>query len=332
MGLGNDRVWRGFASVGTPIPSDLPDLEFCAEWNPEFSFNGNRCCRSLESTHTKKARVGCFSRRPRGSYCDEMSDEERDYTDAVKAGRVADILRDIDSSKGIRQSYCTVNNGFLAHGRRIIPSDLNRIVLRSPERCTEFGTDPMVGMIEWLGRQVAQKYSTPEMQGTHLLIGDVSAPRGGCLAGPSGVHGHLSHTAGKDADIGLLTPKKDGRSPTFFHNDVNAEANWWMAKQIFKNPYACVKVIFFDRRNIRKLAKYAARDPDWRLYGRFFRHQAGHRNHMHVRVGDYPGPPGCGNAHPELESGDEGDSDVGDPSVESSSDLISNLQSAPEHR
>jgi murein endopeptidase len=322
MGLGSDRVWRGFASVGSPIPSDLPDLDFCAEWNPEFSFNGNRCCRSLESTHTKKARVGCFSRRPRGSYCDEMSDEEREYTDSVKNGRIADVLRDIDADKGgTRQSYCTVNNGFLAHGRRLIPSDVNRVVLRAPERCTEFGTDGMVGMIEWLGRQVAQR--------------DVSAPRGGCLAGPSGIHGHLSHTAGKDADIGLLTPKKDGRSPTYFHNDVNAEANWWMAKQILTNPYVCVKVIFFDRRNIRKLAKYAARDPDWRLYGRFFRHMPGHRNHMHVRVGDYPGAPGCGNAHPELEPGEEdgAEADMGsDPSIQSSSDIISNLQSAPERR
>jgi murein endopeptidase len=61
-------------------------------------------------------------------------------------------------------------------------------------------------------------------------------------------------------------------------------------------------VIFLDRRHIRKLAKVAAHDEEWRLYGRFLRHQKGHRNHMHVRIGSHPGAPGCSpGANPEME-------------------------------
>jgi len=298
------RMISAFPSPDDPGLDHLPTIDFCSEWNPEFPFNGHRCCRSIASARGKKTRVSCYSKRPRGNYCDEMTDEQKEYIEALESPKPPfDVLDAITQDMGRKdQAYCTANNGFLAHGRPIVPSEKNRIQLRSPERCTRFGTDNMVGMLEWLGRQVASQYSAPEYSGVRLLIGDVAAPRGGCLAGPSGRRGHLSHTNGSDADIGLLTPQKNRRSPASFQNTLDAKANWWLIKQVMKNPYACVKVIFLDRRHIRKLAKVAAHDDDWRLYGRFLRHQKGHRNHMHVRIGTHPGAPGCSpGANPESE-------------------------------
>jgi murein endopeptidase len=298
------RMVSSFPSPDDPGLERLPTIDFCSEWNPEFPYNGHRCCRPIAATHKRKLRVSCYSKRPRANYCGEMTDEQKQYISEVSdPTHPIDPLQDIDHDLGrVDQAYCTPNNGFLAYGRPLVPTATNRIQLRSPERCTEFGSDNMVGMLEWLGRQVAAKYKDPEYTGVHLLIGDVSAPRGGCLAGPSGRHGHLSHTNGSDADVGLLTPLKNRRSPASFTTTFDAKANWWMIKKILKNPYACVKVMFLDRRWIHKLARVAAHDEDWHLYAKFIRHQKGHRNHVHVRVGNHPGEPGCyPGADPSLE-------------------------------
>jgi murein endopeptidase len=64
-------------------------------------------------------------------------------------------------------------------------------------------------------------------------------------------------------------------------------------KQIFHNPYACIKVIFFDRKQTNKLARAAIGDPEWSKLRRFIQHVPGHRDHFHVRIGDGPGEPGC---------------------------------------
>jgi murein endopeptidase len=311
------------ASASAPLPnfapcdpvSDLlapdegaPDVAFCSDWNPDFSTNGYRCCsKPVVRRRGRRRRIALPSRHKK-SYCDEMTPEQREYIDSVQSAKHADPLVLISDELGKRreQAYCDVNTGFLAWGRPIVPSSLNRIRLRSPDRCTEFGTDAMAGMLEWAGRQVAKQYPAPEYSGTHLLVGDISAPRGGHL-------GHRSHKTGLDADIGFLHARKGAFSPGSFDRDFVPEANWWLIKQLFKNPYACVKVMFLDRRLIRKLDKTARNDGDWLSLRRFVRHMPGHRNHIHVRVGPAPGAPGCTpNAHPELEQGEEGDGENAD--------------------
>lgn len=248
-----------------------------------------------------------------------MTEEQRGYPQKLSAlGKDADVLALISSEFGKNgdQAFCSPNNGFLAFGRRLVPSDQNRIWLRSPDRCTEFGTDGMIGMLEWMGRQVAHEYSDPRYSGTHLVVGDVSAPRGGCLAGPSGKRGHKSHTNGQDVDLGFLVASAGRESPLNFHQQFDPKTNWWLAKQILKNPYACVKVVFLDKRLIPKLGKgaYASGDGElWEKYRRFFRHMPGHKNHFHVRVGDWPGDPGCvPDATPELETEEDQDWDYGE--------------------
>lgn len=297
------RMLSSFSSPDDPALNHLPTIDFCSEWNPEFSFNGHRCCRSLASTHGRKNRMSCFVHHRGGGFCHEVTAQQKEYISKAETGQSGDVLDMIAKELGHRdQAYCTANNGFLAYGRPLVPSDKNRIQFRDSSRCTQFGTDSMIGMVEWLGRQIAKEYPAPDYARTRLLVGDISAPRGGCLTGSSGYIGHLSHTNGEDADIGLLNVRKGGPSPAAFSNDLDPKTNWWMIKQVLKNPYACVKVIFIDKRHIKKISKIAYNDPDWPQYRRYLRHQKGHRNHMHVRVGDHPGPPGCyPGANPELE-------------------------------
>ena len=283
------------------------DVAFCANWNPEFPFNGNHCCTKVIR---KRRGNRCFQERRKAHFCDDITEEQKEYAEAVESGRIPDVLAFLQDGVARRstQAYCGVNNGYLAYGRRVIASEQNRIAIRSPQRCTNFGTDGMAGLLEWLGRQVKQKYSDPEYSQVRLVVGDISAPRGGCLSGPSGRKGHASHTSGQDADVSFLSAKPGRASPVTFHRDFDPRVNWWLLKNIFKNPYACVKVVFLDRHHIGKLAKVARGDEDWEKYRRFVRHIRGHRNHFHVRVGDFPGLPGCApDAHPELEDEDTGD-------------------------
>lgn len=304
-----------------PASPDSPPLEafmtgldpaFCADWNPEFGYRGYRCCYQPAASRRERRKATCAPDRRVANYCDEMTLEQRQYTAAAEAGRLGDVLELIDHEMALRgrQAYCSVNTGFLAFGRRLIPSEINRIAIRRRDRCIDFGTDPMIGLLEWTGRQVARRYSAPEHSGVRLVVGDIAAPRGGCLMGRRGRRGHASHTSGQDVDLAFLHVKAGQRSPDQFSTKFEAEPNWWLVKQIFRNPYACVKVIFLDRRHIARLAREAAGDPDWLRFGKYIRHVKHHRNHYHVRVGEGPGAPGCREQdleEEELESEGEDD-------------------------
>jgi murein endopeptidase len=281
--------------------------DFCSEWNPEYPYNGFRCCSKVMRAKVRRRRrlppKTCSREHFKPSFCEDVTPEQKEYVEAVSSGKIPDALQLITQEMGRKgeQAYCTVNNGFLAWGRPIVPTLLNRIQLRASDRCTQFGTDSMIGMLEWVGREIAREYTDPKYENTRLIVGDIAAPRGGCLSGRNGPRGHASHTNGLDADIGFLTPRP-GRTIASFHTDFDAKANWWLIKEIMANPYACVKVIFLDKRLIRKLGKVASRDPEWNKYWRYIRHIPGHRNHLHIRIGDGPGLPGCSpGANPEDE-------------------------------
>jgi murein endopeptidase len=308
----SDAVGDLVDGMGRSIPGTQPvALDFCEEWNPEFGFNGHRCCSKVlrsrgggrRRRHTSKY---CPNERFKKSFCDEMTADQNQYVKDAAAGKF-DILQVIGDEMGRKgdQAYCSVNNGFLAWGRPVVATPGNRVLLRSTDRCTHFGTDNMVGLVEWTGRQVAKQYSEEGFEGVRLVVGDITSPRGGCLAGRNSARGHASHTNGQDADIGFLSVRRGKTSPDAFITDFDGKLNWWLIKQVFKNPYACVKVMFLDKRLIRKLGKAARGDEDWNKYWRYIRHMPSHRNHFHVRIGDGPGLPGCvPGANPEDETGE----------------------------
>ena len=313
----NPALSSDFVREMVSPPGDEMDLDVCEEWNPEFVGNGMRCCTPTR-TGGRKARnfARCDAHRNRANYCSEITDEQKEYVDAVNNGKIGDLLAFLSSQVQHRplQSYCNVNTGFLVRGRPIVETSDNILKIRSPQRCTNYGTEPMVAMLEYLGRQIKKEFYG-DYPGIRFLIGDVSAPRGGCLASSGGRRGHKSHSIGQDADIGFVTPIKNHPSPETLHKNFQPKPNYWFIKQLFHNPYACIKVVFLDHRLIAKLAKASDGDPEWLTLRKYIRHIRGHNNHFHVRIGDGPGPAGCAaNSNPDDElkmmEGDGGDSDA----------------------
>ncbi len=289
-----------------PVSANGPDHGFCAKWDPEYGYRGKACCERLP-VFRKASAAKCSPQRIKWTFCDEMTPEQREYLELAQSGRLGNWWENRASFQQSR-AYCAVNHGFLVHGRPLVGSSENRILIRNPNRCTNFGTDGLVGAMEWLGREIHREYSTPAQSGVRLNVGDLSAPRGGCISGRRGRRGHASHTTGQDADIGFLNVKVGMREVNAFTAQFDAPANWWLIKRLFANPHACVKAVFVDKRMIRKIGKVAARDPEWETLRRHIKHIRGHRSHFHIRVGDQPGAPGCPNLRDpslDLEPGDE---------------------------
>jgi murein endopeptidase len=311
----------GIRSLEFPTQMDM-DLglggNFCEEWNPDYKFKGKQCCGPVAWKYRRRG-IKCDPSRSKRSFCGEATPEQLAYIDILTRDPSIDVLELIDEAKDkpLQQAYCNYADGFLAWGRPLLPNPRNRIVLRRPDRCVNFGTDAMVAMIEWLGRDLAKRH---ENQNTQLLVGDISAPRGGCLSGRGGRRGHKSHTQGRDVDLGFIFAQgvdKAGRQPGNFQKKFEPEANWEFLKRVFENPYACVKVVFLDRRHISKLAKHATKldDPAWMKYRRFLQHARGHQNHYHIRIGDQPGAPGCQGRPEDEDNPEESGSEEGDSSA-----------------
>ena len=284
-----DSISSSF-STGNSIPS--LERSFCAEWNPDYDLNMNQCC-GMQSRRGKKKAV----KRNKVDYCGDMTEIQRIEGEELKNGLRGDPLtyftRHLDQRR--KQAFCTVNNGFLAFGKMVVPTQDNRLLLKSPSRCLNFGTDALITLLEWTGREVAKKYEHPDYSQVKLVLGHLSAPRGGFI-------GHLSHTSGQDVDIGFLTAKKGKESPLHFHSQFDVENNWWLMTRILENPYASTKVIFLDRSHIRALDKKLKQEKSWQKYKQCLRHSPGHKNHFHVRIGKSLSEPGCTTgAQAELE-------------------------------
>lgn len=288
-----------------------PSPAFCAKWDPYFSFRSGSCCGKIKSfrngnykTKVAKNTVALPSRSMpfrsilgRNS-CSEVTTEQQDYIASVKAGAKGDILEVIRTEQGMRgeQAFCNEHDGFLAFGRPVVSTENNRLLIHHPEKCLYFGTDHMVGMLEWAGREVAKKYSGPSLEGVKLVIGNISGPKGGPLYNAKGKRRHLSHANGQDADIGFLSTHhlyKNDESINQFSRNFDAKVNWWLLQKIFNNPFACVKAVFVDRHLIHKLAQVAKNDRAWSMLRRFIRHMPGHKNHFHIRIGKNFGESGC---------------------------------------
>jgi murein endopeptidase len=301
-----------------PAAPGEPPVDFCSEWNPEFGYRGYRCCsntvtRTLAVAPRRGRRRradGCAPNRIKWQFCDEMTDAQKDYTASVKEGKI-DALENIAKSMGSKggQSFCGPSNGFLVEGRPLVPTAANRISIRNEARCSNFGTDPLVGAMEWMGREIKHEFHEPEFDQSRLIIGDIAAPRGGCISGRAGRRAHKSHTGGVDIDVAYFNPRAGHAPEEHFTKTFYVASNWWMLKKLFKNPFACVKIVFVDKEHIRALDRYASSDPEWSKLKKYVRHVRGHRDHFHFRMGSGPGIPGCA-SDPNLEE----DEDAGDES------------------
>lgn len=271
-------------------PRTGESIRFCSDWNPDFGFMGGLCCGQVDRSIRRRG-IRCDPARSKESFCDEMTSEQVDW-----------FQKDSTGVRPASRAFCGYNDGFLAWGKPLISTKENFIRLRNPQRCVHFGTDEMVRFLDWLGTAVGKEIST------YLLVGDISAPRGGCLSGRGGRVGHASHTSGRDADIGFVHPKL-ARGPDSFSRQFDAAANLWLLKKMFANPFVCIRAVFLDHRHIWKLSREAQKqgDSEWFSLAPHIRHVRNHRNHFHVRIGDAPGPAGCNaTSEPELASGGGG--------------------------
>jgi murein endopeptidase len=294
------------SSEYVPVSANGPDHGFCAKWDPEYGYRGKACCERVP-VFRKASAAKCSPQRIKWTFCDEMTPDQREYVSLAESGKLGNWWENRASFQQSR-AYCSVNQGFLVHGRPLLGNSENRILIRNPNRCTNFGTDGLVGAMEWLGREIHRQYSDPAHAGVRLNVGDLSAPRGGCISGRRGRRGHASHTTGQDADIGFLNVKVGARELNAFSAQFDAPSNWWLLKRLFANPHACVKAVFVDKRLIRRLSKVASSDPEWETLRRHIKHIRGHRSHFHIRVGDLPGGPGCPNLRDpnlDFDPGDE---------------------------
>jgi murein endopeptidase len=248
--------------------SQFASSDFCAVWNPDFFSNGNRCCAPLMPAKKIPPRFK-FSSRGATGYCQAMTPEQKQYWRDHQEGRLGDILL-LLQKESEEQAFCSFSNGFLVHGKPVLGTSENHLLVRSQGRCLNFGIDAMVGLLEWVGREIGKIYSDAQW-----VIGDIAAPRGGRIFGKSGKRSHISHTSGQDADVGFL---KDAR--TNFH----LERNWVLLKKIFRNPWACVQGVFLDRRHIARLRRFASEDPDWKKFSSKIKHIPGHSDHFHIRI------------------------------------------------
>jgi murein endopeptidase len=276
------------------------DDAFCSQWNPDYSSKSSTCCRP---TRGKRGRMlPCDLRRVKWSFCDELTQEQHETlqrsVDELPRDPLPEIeLRLMEQDLGSlrRQAYCSIGNGFLVQGRPVIPSEENRLIVKNPRRCTQFGTDLMVAMLEWTGRQIARDYPSENGKSAYMILGDLSAPRGGCISGRRGRRGHKSHTNGKDVDLGFLAYRTPAQVHAPFDRRFDPAMNWQMLKRVFENPYVCIKSVFVDRAHIKKLRQWVQKqgDPDWARLGPLIRHVRSHRGHFHIRIGEGPGLPGC---------------------------------------
>lgn len=265
-----------------PLPSPpkatpLTDA-FCATWNPEYKFRKKHCC-STGRGRSRRVPRHCAPQRRSGSFCSEATNQQRSFSMAMLD---ALSLQELE-----QQAFCTPDNGFLARGIPLLETPQNRILVANPRRCANYGTTGLVLLLDRLGKAVHKQYESRQLfDGIRLVVGDMSAPRGGCLATRRG--SHSGHTNGLDADVAFLKAKPGLRSSFLFHRDFDAPLNWWLLKTLEEESPVCLQYIFLDRRHIRSLQKVAGHDPSWKTIGPLLKHVSGHRNHFHFRVGTAP--------------------------------------------
>ncbi len=261
--------------------------EFCAHWNPEFFRRGRRCC-ARTSRRGFRIPKECDPKRRGTNLCGETVDAQR-----LLSGEHLDVLERAWQARGDApdlgspQAMCSVDNGFLAHGVPLVPTASNRIEMNNPWRCANYGTTGLVLMLHRLGKAVATHFQgLREYDGVRLIVGDLSAPRGGCL--PTRRGAHSGHTNGLDADLAFLEAKAGRGSNRIFQKRMDAEQNWWLLKAMADVSPVCLQYIFVDRSHIKALRQVASDDPAWPRFQRLLKHISGHRNHFHVRVGVHP--------------------------------------------
>ena len=202
---------------------------------------------------------------------------------------------------GIMDDGTSVSYGWGNRGRLVNPTRLPRagegywIPPRWAARGLNFGTDEIVRLIAYAGRQVSREYP-----GSRIGVADISPERGG----PS--RWHSTHQSGLDVDLlffeldssgrpassdAMLHYRGDGVARSATGRNFDVERNWFLVKSLIQNPIARLQFIFIYDPLKQMLLDYAmaiGEPPDIVEEASYLLHQpsdsASHDDHFHVRL------------------------------------------------
>jgi penicillin-insensitive murein endopeptidase len=201
---------------------------------------------------------------------------------------------------GLRGSVGLPHQGVLTDAAPLPPRGTGYRLFRM-QTDTRWGNPRLVAAIQGAARTVSQV-----RPGAPLLVGDLSARRGGAWTG------HRSHRTGRDADLLLYCLTPDGRSipsPGFVHfgPDGLAETEdgkfvrldvprtWEVVKALVDAPEANVQWLFLARwleALVIEHARARGEDPElvWRAENVLLqpKDSASHDDHLHLRIACTP--------------------------------------------
>ncbi|MGH1342655.1 MAG: penicillin-insensitive murein endopeptidase [Nannocystales bacterium] len=225
----------------------------------------------------------------------DPSDRELEILDMADAESVDALLLDLPGSSGLRADAAA---DLIADGARSVgtpqrgkirnaiplPPRPHLYTRRHPGR--SFGSTHTIRTIQ---TALTTLRADKGVQ-TEVMIGDISLPPGGPISP------HVSHQSGRDIDIRLLlVPGLDRETVPVDAKSVDWDATWAMVHSFLET--GAVKVLFLDfhRQGLLHAAalragvhpNVARRWFQWPQPGGpgLIRHEAGHRAHVHVRLG-----------------------------------------------
>ena len=180
--------------------------------------------------------------------------------------------------------------GTLHSGRRLESRPYLRI--KAASQLNAWGHPMMLQLLSRGARAAAQAGS-----GSMALIGDLSARDGGPLPG------HVSHQAGRDADVGFFVSDSqgrpilldafeafgaDGHSLSVPEHYFDGYRNWVMLRAWFTDLRVVISHIFISSALRQLLLEYGQQSPEFQRYvplaSQVLHAYPNHADHFHVRI------------------------------------------------
>jgi penicillin-insensitive murein DD-endopeptidase len=192
------------------------------------------------------------------------------------------------------------NRGQLRNGARLRPTKHMRI----REGARTWGMPSLIRLLRRTATEVAKKH-----RGSTLLVGDLSAKRGGPI------EGHTSHQSGRDVDIAFFVANSKGKPvpvKRFIPFDANGNGtdrtwarfddarNWTLVEALLSDEEVTVRYIFVGQGLRARLLAYAAKKRVPKdLVARATavlvssKDSSEHDDHFHIRIACPPSTPLC---------------------------------------
>lgn len=195
---------------------------------------------------------------------------------------------------GATVSIGDTTHGRLANGRELAESDALKILPRQKERDLKYGTDGLVGLLEYAGKALHDKTKTA------MWVGNLGRREGG------DIEWSVSHNAGRDADVAfcyrdpvtnkavdppdLVVLGKDGVSKDRKYA-FDVARTWNVVRAMLEYEGASLQYLFISDPLRKKLLDYAKanKEPAYLIdHAAELLKQPGaaaaHDDHLHVRI------------------------------------------------